>query len=82
MNNEKEVVGLLLMMSAICLLGLQVYEYLRYSQWPSISIITAFEWMKIGWALNPTDWIGLHNILSKTALSLAMFAFGLIVLVS
>ena len=80
MTNEKEVVFLLMMMSAFGLLGWQVYEYLRYSQWPSISIITALEWMKIGWALNPTDWIGLHNILSKTALSLAMFLLGFLVL--
>jgi hypothetical protein len=72
----------LLAVSGFCLLGWQVYEYLRYNYWPPVSVITALEWMKISWALNPSDWIGIYNILSKTALSLAMFVIGFLVMIS
>ena len=82
MSNDKEIVGLALMIGSVCLLGWQVYEYLRYNIWPSVSVITALGWMNIRWAFNPTDWLGLYNILIKTPLSLMMFVFGFFVLFS
>jgi hypothetical protein len=41
MSNDKEIVGLVLMIGSVCLLGWQVYEYLRYNIWTSVSVITA-----------------------------------------
>ena len=89
MSNDKEIVGLALMIGSVCLffgsvclLGWQVYEYLRYNIWPSVSVITALGWMNIRWAFNPTDWLGLYNILIKIPLSLmmfVMFVFGFFV---
>ena len=82
MSNDKELVGLALMIGSVCLLGWQVYEYLRYNIWTSVSVITALGWINFGWALNPTDWLGLYNILIKTPLSLMMFVIGIFVFVS
>ena len=70
MSNETEIVGFGLMLCAVCLLGWQSYEYLRYNIWIPISVMTMLEWMKVGWALNPTDWLGLYNLLIKIPLSL------------
>jgi hypothetical protein len=82
MSNDKELVGLALMFGSVCVLGWQVYEFLRFNFWTPVSVITALEWMKVGWAINPNDWIGLYNILIKTPLSLIMFVLGFFVLVS
>jgi len=82
MSNDKEIVGFGLMLCAVCLLGWQAYEYLRYNFWIPISIITVLEWMEFGWALNPTDWLGFYNILSKTSFSLVLFIVGFFVSVS
>jgi hypothetical protein len=82
MNKDTEIFGFSLMLCAICLLGWQAYEYLRYSFWTPISIITMLEWMKVGWALNPTDWLGLYNLLNKTPLSLTTFVVGIFVMIS
>jgi hypothetical protein len=82
MSNDKEIFGFGLMLCAVCLLGWQAYEYLRYNFWTSVSVITALGWMNFGWALNPTDWLGLYNILIKTPLSLMMFVIGIFVFVS
>lgn len=81
MINVKEFVGFSLILLSLCLLGWQGYEFLRYNFFTSVSIITALEWMKVGWALNPTDWMGLYNIFIKLPLSLIVFVFGLFVLV-
>lgn len=82
MSKETEIVGFGLMLCAVCLLGWQAYEYLRYNFWTPVSVITALEWMKFGWALNPTDWVGLYSILIKIPLSLITFIVGLLVLCS
>jgi hypothetical protein len=82
MSNDKEIVGLALMIGSVCLLGWQVYEYLRYNIWTSVSVITALGWINVGWAFNPTDWLGLYNILIKMPLCLIMFVLGFFVLVS
>ena len=67
-------IALILFFGGLVVFGWQAYEYLRYSVWPPLSIITVLEWMKLPWAFNPTDWVGVHNILSNIPLSIAMFA--------
>lgn len=71
-----------LIFGGLGVVGWQVYEYLRYNSWDSISIITALQWMKIQWAFNPTDWIGLYNILGMVPLSLTMIVVGWMVVMS
>lgn len=54
----------------------QAYTYLRYGMWPPISLIDGLSLVNFGWATNPTDWKGLHKILSKIPLSLVFFIAG------
>ena len=79
MRNGKEIVGLSFVFCSVCLLGWHMYEGLRYNVWMPMSMMVVLGWMNVSWALNPTDWLGLHNILIKTPLCAAMFVFGLIV---
>jgi hypothetical protein len=80
--NDKKIVGISLMLCGFLVLGWQVYEYLRYSFWMPISVITGLSWIKLEWALNPTDWIGVFNILSNIPLSLALVVVGFFVEIS
>jgi hypothetical protein len=82
-NNDIGAIALiLLLLGGLGVLGWQVYEYLRLGVWTPISIITALEWMQVQWAYSPNDWVGLHNILEKMPLSMAMFTpalFGIVI---
>lgn len=78
----KFISALALLVGGFCVVGWQVYEYLRYNIWTPVSVVTALEWMKIQWALNPTDWVGLYNILRKVPLSVAMIVSGWMVVMS
>lgn len=60
----------------------QVYYYLRFNVWISVSVITALEWMKIGWAMSPSDWFGLFNVLNYIPLSISMVVFGFFMLLA
>jgi hypothetical protein len=72
-----KISGVVLMLIGVCVLGWQAYEYLRYSFWTPVSVITMLEVTKVGWALYPTEWLGLYNILNAIPLSLAYFVIGL-----
>lgn len=54
----------------------QIYGYLRFSIWNEVSVITALMWIDSNWALYPTDWIGLHNLLLKIPLSVLSILIG------
>lgn len=78
----KFIAALSLLIGGLCVVGWQVYEYMRYNIWNPISVATALEWMNIKWALNPTDWVGLFNILKIIPLSLTLIAMSWIVAIS
>lgn len=65
-------------LSALGILGYQIYFYLRFGYWLSFSVVTALGWLGTEWALNPKQWLGLHEIFDWVPLSVACFAFGLI----
>jgi hypothetical protein len=65
-------------LGALGILGYQIYFYLRSGYWLSISIITALGWLESEWALNPTQWLGLHEILDSIPLSVTSLALGFI----
>lgn len=54
----------------------QIFAYLRYGVWNEVSLITALIWMDSIWALYPTDWMGLHNLLLKIPLSILSILIG------
>jgi hypothetical protein len=66
------IVGILVF-GAIGLVGWQIYHYLQVGQWQPISVITALQYCEVGWAYNPTKWIGLYRVLDFIPLSLASF---------
>jgi hypothetical protein len=61
---------------AIGVVAWQIYTYLRVGAWPSLSVVTALQWLTIEWALFPRDWLGVHNVLSAFPLSLAILVIG------
>ena len=69
-------IGFLLMVVGILILGVQIYEYLRSGEWQSLSIISLMQFFKIQWALMPSDWIGLYNVMDMVPLSLAALVAG------
>ena len=76
MYKNIEIIGLAVMLFGACVVGWQVYEYLRYNIWTPVSVINVLQWMEMGWAINPRDWLGLYNILIKIPLSLTMMWIG------
>ncbi len=50
------------------ILGWQIYGYLRYAVWNSLSVIDSLRWLGSEWASNPTDWTGLYSVLEWTPL--------------
>jgi hypothetical protein len=59
--------------SAIWVLCYQFYNFFRFGQWPSLTIITAFQYFEVKWAFHPEDWIGLYKVLDDFPLSLGLF---------
>ena len=67
-------------LTPIGILGWQVYGYLRYAVWNSLSVIDALRWLGSKWALStPTDWTGLYSILNWTPLSVGVFVLGVLI---
>jgi hypothetical protein len=52
----------------------QIYAYLRFNTWTSVSLIdVATHFSDDAWLSNPTDWHGLHALLEMIPASLVMF---------
>lgn len=63
-------------------IGWQIYTYLKFDEWHSISLITAMLWLEIKWASSPIGWIGLYKILDYIPLSLASLFTGFLFFVA
>ena len=64
-------------LAAIGIVGWQIYSYLKFSEWHSLSVISALRWCDIEWARSPSNWVGVHKILNEFPLSLASFVIGM-----
>ena len=73
-------IALILFLVGIGILGWQLYFYLRFNNWMSISLITALQWLNNSWAYNPNDWTGIHTILKQLPLSLSMIVIALTII--
>ena len=63
----------------IAIIGYQALSYLRDGFWRSFSVIDGLEYFfDISWAKYPTDWIGLHTLLSPTPLSATLVLIGVL----
>ncbi len=65
------------LLGAIAVWFYQIYIFLLNGFWMSISVVTALSWLKVQWALAPSQWLGLHKILDFLPLSL--FSLGIAV---
>jgi hypothetical protein len=76
-DNSNIIGGALILIAGLIIFGWQIYQYLRYGIWNSVSIITLLAAMKYQWASNPTDWMGLHYVLTIAPLSGTLIIIGL-----
>ena len=60
----------------------QIYHYLQFGSWTSVSVVDAFQWAGMKWAHAPTVWLGLHRILDWCPLSLTLPSIGIFLAVS
>ena len=51
----------------------QIFHYLRYGDWVSISALDLLVAMGLKWAVSPTDWMGVFHVLEW--LPLPLFSF-------
>lgn len=65
------LISLAFLFGAIGSIGWQIYTYLKFDEWHSISLITAMRWFEIKWAVSPDGWFGLYKVLDYIPLSLA-----------
>lgn len=74
--------GALIALAGLGVFGLQVYEYLRFGEWGSISLLRTLA-PYVPWLTNPQSWPGLYKIVSKAfglmPLSLALILLGWLV---
>src|SRR5437016_2170004 len=63
-------------LTAVGIVGWQLYSYLRSGAWPSLSIMSVLLWLDVDWARAPSDWVGVHKLLSQLPLSLAFLVAG------
>jgi hypothetical protein len=74
-------VGFFLMISGVLILGVQIYEYLRNGSWHSLSVISLLQFFDVEWALMPSDWMGLYNMMDIVPLSLAALVAGFLIFI-
>ena len=53
-----------------CIFVWQIYEFLKFDVWRSISLIDVLRTAEVQWATSPTDWLGLYRVLEWMPLSL------------
>lgn len=64
--------------ASTAIVGFQVYIWLRSGSWPKISVLDGLKYLSNNqWLVHPTDWTGLHSMLSDGALSAALFLIGI-----
>jgi hypothetical protein len=66
------------LLGALSIWFYQIFTFLRSGDWAPISVVTALGWLKIEWALFPTQWLGAHKILDFLPLSLFSLGFAVI----
>lgn len=77
-DERKIVIGIAItfLLLSVGIVGWQIFSYLRFDMWHSISLITTMQWLQNTWALSPVSWFGLFKVLDFIPLSLASLVFG------
>lgn len=74
------IVGLIF--SGIGIILWQLYHYLRFNEWISLSVVDLLKWCEVKWAFLPTDWLGMYRVLEFAPLSGSLFVAAWIVFLS
>lgn len=72
-------IGALLVLAAIGIVGWQCYEWLRFGEWPSLTVLSVLAWSKI--RAPHTEWIGVQKMIDwvlQWPASVPSFIFGAI----
>jgi hypothetical protein len=80
-NGAIGLAGGLLVIGGIGLIVWQIYFYLKWDVWTSLSLIDGLAYFDYVWARNPTEWYGLHALLDKAPLSMLIIVLGIWVVV-
>lgn len=73
------LVGLL---AAVGVIGWQIFAYLKFGAWHSLSVTHVMCLGNIEWGCYPSAWFGLHKILSELGLSAALLIVAVVALVT
>ncbi|ABM02104.1 hypothetical protein Ping_0237 [Psychromonas ingrahamii 37] len=73
------LIAFIIVISAVCVFVFQTYTYLKSGVWLPLSVIDGFSTIGFEWAKNPTDWIGLWELVDQVPLSVGLFLIGLYV---
>lgn len=66
--------------AGVVLIGLQIFWFLQSGSWTPISLIDlAQRFSQEPWLYNPTEWLGVHWILSVIPSSAAAIVIGFII---
>lgn len=58
--------------AGLCVFGWQGLVWLTTSTWKPVTVLAVLAWMHVRWALAPTIWPELHQLLAHTPLALAL----------
>jgi hypothetical protein len=76
-DNILVIISLILLVSSLGIFGWQIYHFLRFDAWTSVSVIDGLIWCGVNWASNPKDWMGLYRVFDWTPLALAIPVVGI-----
>lgn len=68
------LIGSCVLVAGFGVICFQLYQFLRLGEWQSISVIDSLAYFEVQWALRPTDWIGVWEILKKVPVSISLIA--------
>ena len=63
-------------LSGIGIILWQILYYLKTGEWFSMSVVFLLQKIGFEWTSNPTDWIGIYNLLDRIPLSFACIMAG------
>lgn len=66
-------------LSFVAVLGWQVLHYLKEGVWLPVSVVDGLQYVGLEWALHPTSWVGLYNVLNIVNLGFAIMICGWVV---
>jgi len=76
------LLGFFALLLALLAIGAQIVFFLKTSSWLPVSIVKALAIYGVAWAKNPTDWLGLYDVLAAVPVSLGFVVLAALCLVS